>query len=121
MWHPIQVDSTGKRVIISGTGPPITEKRSIDEGRICLRLLRRQRDFTRRLGRLGYQNPAMGARRRVRLCALPRLRKGNIDRGARGETGQPLGSSQIQQKRSEKRRVGKEGVSTCRARGSPYH
>src|SRR3546814_19346653 len=40
----------------------------------------------------------MGARRRVRLCALPRLRKGNIDRGARGETGQPLGSSQIQQK-----------------------
>src|SRR3546814_3497293 len=86
MWHPIQVDSTGKRVIISGTGPPITEKRSIDEGRICLRLLRRQRDFTRRLGRLGYQNPAMGARRRVRLCALPRLRKGNIDRGARGRS-----------------------------------
>src|SRR3546814_11025048 len=108
-------------VITSGPGPPITEKRSSDEGRICLRLLRRQRDFTRRLGRLGYQNPAMGARRRVRLCALPRLRKGNIDRGARGETGQPLGSSQIQQKRSEKRRVGKEGVSTCRARGSPYH
>src|SRR3546814_16548983 len=84
-------------VITSGPGPPITEKRSSDEGRICLRLLRRQRDFTRHLGRLGYPNPAMGARRRVRLCALPRLRQGNIDRPARGETGQPPVSSQIPQ------------------------
>src|SRR3546814_19581148 len=38
--------------------------------------------------------------------------------------GDPVGPSAAQllrQPRSEERRVGKEGVSPCRSRGSPYH
>src|SRR3546814_11594650 len=35
--------------------------------------------------------------------------------------GIPLAPSQAAANRSEERRVGKEGVSTCRSRWSPYH
>src|SRR3546814_19671233 len=43
------------------------------------------------------------------VCVQPRELDGGIGRSGRG------------MKRSEERRVGKEGVSTGRARGSPYH
>src|SRR3546814_13745692 len=38
-----------------------------------------------------------------------------------GTLGSPKGVMLSHRKRSEERRVGKEGVSTCRTRWSPYH
>src|SRR3546814_17496436 len=38
-----------------------------------------------------------------------------------GDLGIMLGRKPVNQPRSETRRVGKEGVSTCRSRWSPYH
>src|SRR3546814_5267322 len=40
---------------------------------------------------------------------------------SRGGRGRRQSHRGISQHRSEERRVGKEGVSTCRSRGSPYH
>src|SRR3546814_4181612 len=71
------------------------------------------------------------ARHRIsppRLLALPRRcrrrieggrygrvrRRGSATRTAGGRTG-------VDRRRSEERRVGKEGVSKCRSRWSPYH
>src|SRR3546814_15284411 len=45
-------------------------------------------------------------------------------RGFSGDAEHPLGTSlgvALYDPRSEERRVGKEGVSTCRSRWSPYH
>src|SRR3546814_12017248 len=43
----------------------------------------------------------------------------------KGKTGRPLFGNQLErgtaQRRAEERRVGKEGVSKVRSRGSPYH
>src|SRR3546814_8049492 len=69
----------------------------------------------------------------VQTCALPilfldRLRRriarlGAVDRGTgalrRGADALPVGAGALP--RSEERRVGKEGVRTCRSRWSPYH
>src|SRR3546814_3475847 len=49
-------------------------------------------------------------------------RIGNIgDAGADGASGDRGGHRRAAGKRSEERRVGKECVSTCRSRWSPYH
>src|SRR3546814_18771863 len=40
---------------------------------------------------------------------------------AEGEGTRRLGNGRRRRRRSEERRVGKECVSTCRTRGSPYH
>src|SRR3546814_9180815 len=72
----------------------------------------------------------------VQTCALPICRKGanhdgraevqGLGYGMAGGTGRTqglyFGVSRIpSEKRSEERRVGKECVSTCRSRWSPYH
>src|SRR3546814_3364264 len=58
-------------------------------------------------------------------CAGP-LAIGGSDlrvRGGRGgpNRGRPAEAHPSRSRRSEERRVGKEGVSTCRSRWSPYH
>src|SRR3546814_12495892 len=51
---------------------------------------------------------------------LPGLGEGAVDhRPVRTVEGDPL--ARRRRLRSEERRVGKEGVSTCRSRWSPYH
>src|SRR3546814_15102291 len=42
-------------------------------------------------------------------------------RGQAGGSGEVLRDTAVVTRRSEERRVGKEGVSTCRSRWSPYH
>src|SRR3546814_8582129 len=58
----------------------------------------------------------------VQTCALPISVALLRHRSARGEIHRhrPVGRCQPRQ-RSEERRVGKECVSTCRSRWSPYH
>src|SRR3546814_17306304 len=41
--------------------------------------------------------------------------------GAEAQQAAAFDDSELFPMRSEERRVGKEGVSTCRSRGSPYH
>src|SRR3546814_1070829 len=63
----------------------------------------------------------------VQTCALPILRGRRIPprwwRGAwpRRRTKSATGPNTTTSSRSEERRVGKECVSTCRSRWSPYH
>src|SRR3546814_2119638 len=45
----------------------------------------------------------------------------NGGRGSRRSCGRSAGRIWSRSARSEERRVGKEGVSTCRSRGSPFH
>src|SRR3546814_7682947 len=58
----------------------------------------------------------------VQTCALPiymlkaATREREVDAVVNTDTGQ-----RVKQSRSEERRVGKECVSTCRSRWSPYH
>src|SRR3546814_18273028 len=58
--------------------------------------------------------------RSVRITALA---GGETSLSLFGRSGQPLGSYSVRVTgaRSEERRVGKECVSTCRSRWSPYH
>src|SRR3546814_6583403 len=67
-------------------------------------LARHRRDLVRQLG--GEALLDGGARLAVRRLAVPALSAGRADRRLH---------------RSEERRVGKECVSTCRSRWSPYH
>src|SRR3546814_7918383 len=79
------------------------------------------------LGRLGAAGHARGAGRDAAARAVPgpgrrqvagRVsdRRGGTRAGAAAGTRLARGGA-----RSEERRVGKEGVSTCRSRWSPYH
>src|SRR3546814_10707583 len=60
----------------------------------------------------------------VQTCALPicgSARAGEPRPQDRGSPGRPSGALRAAAPRSEERRVGKECVSTCRSRWSPYH
>src|SRR3546814_1137047 len=61
----------------------------------------------------------------VQTCALPIFFRNQgssgLFRGARDLRPAPRGRKGIGSPRSEERRVGKECVSTCRSRWSPYH
>src|SRR3546814_10064577 len=54
----------------------------------------------------------------VQTCALPISPSRNCCSGSEARSSPPYS---LQQQRSEERRVGKECVSTCRSRWSPYH
>src|SRR3546814_2965480 len=58
-----------------------------------------------------------GARARVRVVADPQLSRNVHELEVIGDCGRV----QCRVERSEERRVGKECVSTCRSRWSPYH
>src|SRR3546814_214607 len=68
---------------------------------------------------VGYRNWTMGAARDLRLRGWVR----NINGTAVGilATGDEEAMAILVEARSEERRVGKECVSTCRSRWSPYH
>src|SRR3546814_10703894 len=57
----------------------------------------------------------------VHTCALPIWMAGWIAPPKRGIHGRPVDFEYVLFHRSEERRVGKECVSTCRSRWSPYH
>src|SRR3546814_2818518 len=62
----------------------------------------------------------------VQTCALPILAREAPSAKSSGGCSAPVGPRRslwraITWVRSEERRVGKEGVRTCRLRGSPYH
>src|SRR3546814_15841648 len=65
------------------------------------------------------RNPAIRPPRRQRQCdrAPPRA----ADRGRKGLRRRLPPTLRLRPARSEERRVGKECVSTCRSRWSPYH
>src|SRR3546814_14620357 len=81
---------------------------------ICLMLRRRPDD------RAGYRTLSRRFRRRCRGCAGAGMGPVlvHLDNAADLSHAQCLGFSR---QRSEERRVGKECVSTCRSRWSPYH
>src|SRR3546814_3912666 len=62
--------------------------------------------------------PAAAGRGAPRVVRAGRAARGSLPRG--GARARPPGSAQTSP-RSEERRVGKECVSTCRSRWSPYH
>src|SRR3546814_17243886 len=73
-------------------------------------------EHTGRVARLGLHDPALTRRDLKRVARVDR---------AVGRLGcRPVAAGEQQadrEKRSEERRVGKEWVSTCRSRWSPYH
>src|SRR3546814_13572799 len=74
-----------------------------------------RRQWLRGARRRGGLLVDIGLRRRIRQCDGGRRR---VAPGQRGRSGR---GRHFVADRSEERRVGKEGVSTCRFRWSPYH
>src|SRR3546814_4205219 len=60
-----------------------------------------------------------GTRRRGEVAVHAAERQGSLHRAAVGRDRYPVAQHDLD--RSEERRVGKECVSTCRSRWSPYH
>src|SRR3546814_14171545 len=61
------------------------------------------------------------SRRKLRVCIIEKGEAGRAASWAGGGLLSPLPPAQCADARSEERRVGKECVSTCRSRWSPYH
>src|SRR3546814_5640894 len=85
-------------------------------------IARQQDDIARQQRRADRRADPLGS---IKIIGMPELH-GRVEKDSRrsAEIGEILGSrgdAETRRGRSEERRVGKECVSTCRSRWSPYH